>query len=151
MEDNKIHALHTGPVRPICNQFWQYALCTVYCFWQPNELHQPLLGLVNDLLQWLLKYLKGRYINNQFDKQFTLVPQYRGIQHFPNPLDSLKSGPWQGKEICGMIRTLAVNCAPIVVCSKDDGNTAVETASDEMAMGAVWALCQFSLHVSQQN
>jgi len=26
-----------------------------------------------------------------------------------------------------------------------------ETASDEMVMGAVWALCEFSRHVSQQN
>ena len=50
-----------------------------------------------------------------------------------------------------MIRTLAVNCAPILVCSKDDGKTAGETASNEMVMGAVWALCEFSLLVSQQN
>jgi len=50
-----------------------------------------------------------------------------------------------------MIRTLAVNCAPILVCSKDDGKTAAETASDEMVMGAVRGLCQFSLLVSQQN
>jgi hypothetical protein len=50
-----------------------------------------------------------------------------------------------------MIRTLAVNCAPILVCSKDDGKTAAETASTEIAMGVVRALCQFSLLVSQQN
>jgi len=50
-----------------------------------------------------------------------------------------------------MIRTLAVNCAPILVCSKDDGKTAVETASNEMVMGAVRALCEFSLLLSQQN
>jgi len=50
-----------------------------------------------------------------------------------------------------MIRTLAVNCAPILDCSKDDGKTAVENASDEMVMGAVRALCEFSLLVSQQN
>jgi len=49
-----------------------------------------------------------------------------------------------------MIRTLAVNCAPIVVCSKDDGKTAAETATDEMVIGAVRALCVFSLSVSQQ-
>jgi hypothetical protein len=63
----------------------------------------------------------------------------------------LKSGTWQGKEIRGMIRTLAVNCAPILVCSKDDRKTSAETASDEMVMGAVLALCEFSLLVSQQN
>jgi len=50
-----------------------------------------------------------------------------------------------------MIRTLAVNCAPILVCSKDDRKTAAETASDEMVMGAVRALCEFSPLVSQQN
>jgi len=63
----------------------------------------------------------------------------------------MKSGSWQGKEIRGMIRTLAVNCAPILDCSQDAGKTAAETASDEMVMGAVRALCQLSLLVSQQN
>jgi len=50
-----------------------------------------------------------------------------------------------------MFRTLAVNCAPILVCTKDDGRTVAETASDEMVMGGVWALCEFSVLVSQQN
>jgi len=50
-----------------------------------------------------------------------------------------------------MIRTLAVNCAPILQCSMDDGKTMAETASDEMVMGAVRALCEFALLVSQQN
>jgi len=50
-----------------------------------------------------------------------------------------------------MIRSLGVNCAPILNCCKDDGNTPAETASDEMVMGAVCALCEFSLLVSQQN
>ena len=50
-----------------------------------------------------------------------------------------------------MIRKLAVKCAPILVCSMDDGKTAAETASDEMVMGVVWSLCEFSLLVSQQN
>jgi hypothetical protein len=49
----------------------------------------------------------------------------------------MKSSSWQGKENQGMIRTLAVNCAPILDCSKDDRKTLVETASDEMVMGAV--------------
>jgi len=57
-----------------------------------------------------------------------------GLQHFSKPFDSLKSGSWQGKEIRGMIRTLAVNSAPILDCSKDDGKTAAENASDEMVM-----------------
>jgi hypothetical protein len=50
-----------------------------------------------------------------------------------------------------MIRTLAVNCASVLDCAKNDGKTPAETASDEMVMGAVRALCEFSLLVSQQN
>jgi len=63
----------------------------------------------------------------------------------------MKSSSCQGKEIRGMIRTLSVNCAPILDCSKDAGKTAAETASDETVMGAVRALCEFSQLVSQQN
>jgi hypothetical protein len=63
----------------------------------------------------------------------------------------MNSGSWKGKEIRGMIRTLAVNCAPILDCSQDDGKTPAETASNEMVMGAVRTLCEFSLLVSQQN
>jgi hypothetical protein len=63
----------------------------------------------------------------------------------------MKSNPWQGKEIRGMIRTLAVNCATILDSSKDDGKTPAEKASDDMVIGAVRALCEFSLLVSQQN
>jgi len=44
-----------------------------------------------------------------------------------------------------------VNYVPILVCSQDDGRTAAETASDEMVMGAVRALCEFSRLVSKQN
>jgi len=63
----------------------------------------------------------------------------------------MKRSSWQGKEIWGMIITLAVNCAPIADCSNDDRNTPAETASDEIVMGAVRALCEFSLLVSQQS
>jgi hypothetical protein len=150
-EDNTLDALHTLGVHPICNKFWQFHLCNVYRLWQPDELHQLLLGLVKDLLYWLLKCLKARNVKDQFDNWFTSVPQYSGLQHFSIPFDSLNSGTWQGKEIRGMIRTLAVNCAPILVCSKDDGKTAAETASNEMVIGVVLALCEFSLLVSQQN
>jgi hypothetical protein len=151
LEENHIDALHTLGVHPICNQFWQYSLCNVYQLWQPDELHQLLLGLVKDLLHWLLKYLKARNVKDQFDNPFTSVPRDLGLQHFSKPSDSLKSGTWQVKDNHGMIRTLAVNCAPILVCSTDDWKTVAETASDEIVMGAVRALCEFSLLVSQQN
>jgi len=147
LEDNNIDVLHNLGVHPIRNQFWQYPLCNVYRLWQPDEMHQLLLGLVKDLLHWLLKYLKARHVKDQFDNRFTSVPRYPGLQYFTKPFDSLKSGTWQGKEISGMIRTLAGNCAPILVCFKDDG----KTASDEMVMGAVRALHEFSLLVSRQN
>ena len=119
--------------------------------WQPDELHQLLLGLVKDFLHWLLKYLKARNVKDQFDNRFTSVPRYPGLQHFSKPFGSLKSGSWQGKEIRGMIRILAVNCTAILDCSKGDGKTAAQNSSDEMVIGAVQALCQFSLLVSQQN
>jgi hypothetical protein len=50
-----------------------------------------------------------------------------------------------------MIRTLAVYCAPILDCYKDVGKTAAKTACDEMVMGAVRAIGEFSLLVSQLN
>jgi len=143
--------VHTNHVHPIRNQFWQYPLCNVYRLWQPDELHQLLLDLVKDLLHWLSKYLKATNVKNQFDNRFTSVPRYPGLQHFSKPFDWMKRSSWRGKEIRGMIRTLSVNCAPILDCSKDDGKTAVETASDEMVLGAVRALCEFSLLVSQHN
>jgi hypothetical protein len=67
LEDNNIDALHTVGVPPIRNKFWQYPLHNVYRLWQPDELHQLLLGLVKDLLHWLLKYLKARNLKRQLD------------------------------------------------------------------------------------
>jgi len=63
----------------------------------------------------------------------------------------MKSNWWHGTEIRGMIRTMAVDCASIHNCSKNDGKTPVEAASDEMTMGALKALCEFFLLLSQQN
>ena len=146
-----IDVLHTLGVQLICNLFWQYPLCNVYWLCQPDELQQLLLGLVKDLLYWRFKCLKARYVKNQFDNRFTLIPQYLGLQRFSKPFDSMKCRSLKGKEIWGMLRALAVNCAPILDCSKDVGKTPAETASYEMVMGAVRALCEFSLLVSQQN
>jgi len=53
--DNNIDALHNLGVHPIRYQFWQFRLCNVYRLWQPDELHQLLLGLVKDILHWQLK------------------------------------------------------------------------------------------------
>jgi len=151
LDETNIDVLHTLGVHPISNQFWQYPLCNVYRLWQPDELHQLLLGLVKDLLHWLLRYLKARNVKDQFDHRFTSVPRYPGLQCFSKPFDSMKSGSRQGKEIKRMIRPLAANCAPILACSQDARKTEVGTASDEMVMRAVRALCEFSLLVSQQN
>jgi len=63
----------------------------------------------------------------------------------------LKSGSLQRKEIQGLIRTLAVKFTPILHSTKVVGKTGAEIASAEMVMGAVRALCKFSLLVSQQN
>jgi hypothetical protein len=151
LEENNPDALHTSGVCPIRNQFWQYHLCNVYRLWQPDELHQLLLGLVKDLLHWLLQYLKAGNVKDQFGNRFTSVPCHPSLQHFTIPFNSLKSSTWQGKEIRGMIRTQVVNCAPILACFQDAGKTAAETASDEMVMGTVRPFCEFSLLVSRQN
>jgi len=50
-----------------------------------------------------------------------------------------------------MNETLVVYCTPILDCPKDDGNTAAETTSDKMVVGAVRALGESSLLVSKQN
>jgi hypothetical protein len=151
LEDNHIEALRNLGVHPIPSQFWQYPLCNLYRLWQPDELHQLLLGLVGDLLHRLLKYLKGRNVKDRFDDRLKSVPWYPSLQQFSKSFDSLKSSTWQANAICGMIRTLAGNCAPILVFSVDDGKTGVSTASDEMVISAVRALCEFPLLVSKQN
>jgi hypothetical protein len=151
LEDNNIDALYTLGVHPIHNLFSQHHHCNVYQLWQSEGLYQPLLGLVNDLMNWLPENLKVRQVKTQFDNTFTSVSQYPSLQHFYKSFGLLKSGTWIGKNICGMIRTLAVNCAPILVSCKDDGKTEAETACDEMAMGAVRLICEFTLHVSEQN
>jgi hypothetical protein len=74
LEDNNNDVLHTLGVHPMCNLFWQYPLSNGYRLWKPDELHQLLLGLVKDLLHWLLKYLKARNVTDQFDNRFTSVP-----------------------------------------------------------------------------
>jgi hypothetical protein len=58
---------------------------------------------------------------------------------------------WQGEVIWGMMRTVAVNCATILDCKKDDGTTVAETPSDKMVTGAAQTLCEFTPLVSQQN
>ena len=55
LDETNIDVLRTLGVHPIRNQFGQYHLCNVHRLWQPDELHQLLLGLVKDSLHWLLK------------------------------------------------------------------------------------------------
>jgi hypothetical protein len=74
LEDNHIEALRNLGVHPIPSLFWQYPLCNLYRLWQPDELHQLLLGLVGDLLHRLLKYLKGRNVKDRFDDRLKSVP-----------------------------------------------------------------------------
>ena len=67
LADKDLDALHTLGVNPIRDQFCQCSLCNVYRLWHPYELHQLLLGLVKDLLHWLLKYLIAANVKDQFD------------------------------------------------------------------------------------
>jgi hypothetical protein len=75
----------------------------------------------------------------------------RGLQRFCKTFNSMKSGCWQGNAIRSLIRTLVVNGTPIFDFSQDVGKSPVETVSDAMVIGAVRALCEFTLLVSQQN
>jgi hypothetical protein len=45
--------------------------------------------------------------------------------------------------------TLEVNCIPILVNSNNTGQCGAATVPDAMVMGEEWALCEFSLLVSQ--
>jgi len=151
LEYNNIDALHNLGVHPICNQFGQYPLCNVYRLWRPDEFHQLLLGLLQDLLHWLLEYLKVRNVKDQFDNWFTSVQWYPSLWHLSRRFNWSKCGSWHVTEIRGMIYTLVVNCAPSRDYSKNDRKNAAENTSDEVIIGAVRALCQFPLLVSQQN
>jgi hypothetical protein len=109
-----------------------------------------LLGLVKDLFDGFLKYLKAQNLKDRFDKHFTSVPWYPGLQLFQKTFDSSKSGTSQGKEIRGMVRTLAVDCVPILAGTMDETN-ADEISSDEEVMGTMRALSEFCLLISQQS
>jgi len=50
-----------------------------------------------------------------------------------------------------MIGTLVIKCDVALDSTMDNENIAVEIASNELVMGAVPALCEFSPHVSQEN
>jgi len=72
----------------------------------------------------------------------------------PPPLETIRYIPmWHHIIIWDrrMVRTHHVKCSSLLVCSKDDGKTAEKIAYEEMEMGSVWALCDFSLLVSHQN
>jgi hypothetical protein len=79
------------------------------------------------------------------------VPRYPSHQHFSKPIHSFKTGIQLGKEIWGIIRTLAVNGTSILVCSMNDGKSVAQLTSDEIVMGAEWVFCGFSVLVSQQT
>jgi len=50
-----------------------------------------------------------------------------------------------------MISTLAANFGSFLGCLSYDGKTPAETSSDEIVMGALHALHEYSIHASQQN
>jgi hypothetical protein len=63
----------------------------------------------------------------------------------------LDCSSWQRKQIDGMIRTQILIWAPRPDCLLDDKDNVAENACDEVVMVAVGALCECSLHVSQQH
>ena len=93
LEESNIDALHSLGDHPSHNQFYQYSLCMVYYLWQPDELHQLLLSSVKTLLHWLLKFPIACNVKQQFDNQFTTIPQYPGLQDCSTPFKSPEKGP----------------------------------------------------------
>ena len=142
LDKTNMDDLHTFGVHSFWNRFWQYPLCNVYLHWQPDELHQLLLGWVKDLMHWLLKYLTRSNVKDLYDNQFTSAPQYPYPQYFCIPFDLMSSSSWQVKLIRGIIGTLAVNCDTIPNCSKDDRKTALDTTPNEMVLGAKSGFCE---------
>jgi len=86
LDRTNMDALDTLGVHPISGQFWHYPLCNVYQLWQHDDSHQLLLSFVRVLLPWLLRCLKARKVNDQFNNGFTSVPQYPGLQNFATPI-----------------------------------------------------------------
>lgn len=63
----------------------------------------------------------------------------------------IETSAWQGSEVWGICRKVAITCDPLSLSSNDNEKTVVGSALDEMVIGAVYILCEFSLLVSSQN
>jgi len=109
LQEINMDPLHTLGFHPIHNLLWQCPLYNVHWLWQPDDLHRLLQELVQNILNWLLKYLNCRNRMNLSHNHVTLVPRYPGLQRFLEPFDPVKSGPWHGTAMQGMIRTQAAN------------------------------------------
>jgi hypothetical protein len=48
LDHEQIDELIPSGVLSFPDKFWQHPLCNVYRLWQPDELHQLLMGLVKD-------------------------------------------------------------------------------------------------------
>jgi len=139
--------LCTLEVDPMHNLFRQYPFCNIFWLSQSAEYPQLHMDLVKNLFNWLLTYLKAINVQDEFDNWFTFVLWYLGLQHFSIQFNWSTSRTCHGIGIHGMIRILASNCTPILNFSKDDWTTAVGTSCDQLVIGAVWALCEFSWFV----
>jgi len=62
---------------------------------------------------------------------------------------NIKSTPNNG--IHGIHFGLDTTFCMLLACSKEDGKTVAENATNEIIMGALLAFCEFSLLVSQRN
>jgi len=149
--ETNIDNLHTLGVHKISNHFRPYSQGNVYRLWLPNEWNPALQGLFINLLNRQCKFLKGWNVMDQIDIWFTMVPHDLGLQPLSQPLPSPKSGSCQGNDICGMIRISERNYTWILTSSKNHRKAMGDTAPDDMVMGAVQALCEFCVHLSQQN
>jgi len=86
-----------------------------------------------------------------FDNRLTSEPRYQGLQHLSQRMNLFQSSSQLGIDILHIVKTLAVHFATFPDCSRDDGKSVAETASDAMVLDAVQELSSFSLPVSQQT
>jgi hypothetical protein len=112
LKKGSVKKLDSRYVQPVYNNLWDYPICDVYQLWQPDVLHQFLLGLVKHVMEWLIWHLKDVKLLSRFDKRFKSIPPYPGFYPFRRSYSEVSS--WQGKEIRTMLRFLVAAVGPLL-------------------------------------
>lgn len=106
---------------------------------------------MKNLWNLLLNTHQAKNDKNQSAKEVIIEWWYPITQYLSELFNSSKTDTSQGNAISGIVRTVAANCTLIVVSSTEDANNAAGTASDNILLGAVQALCKYFLHFNKHN